>query len=104
MKMGRKLKVFCVLILFIFCAVLSGCRSSGKNLSRAVVDTSSGVKPRLMAVGGECIAISYGYSYLVDRNTGVVYLVYQDYNRYGITVMLNADGTPVTAKQLEISY
>nr|WP_297765594.1 DUF6440 family protein [uncultured Butyrivibrio sp.] len=43
------------------------------------------------------------YHYLVDENTGVVYLEYDSgLYKYGITVMLNADGTPVTAEQLGI--
>lgn len=38
------------------------------------------------------------YSILVDRKTGVCYLEYKsavgDHGYYGITVLLNADGTP----------
>lgn len=35
------------------------------------------------------------YSILVDKKTGVCYLEFDSgYYRYGITVMLNADGTP----------
>lgn len=45
----------------------------------------------------------YGCSYLIDQRTGVVYLEYHNGDIYGITVMLNADGTPVTANQLEVS-
>lgn len=37
-----------------------------------------------------------GYSYLVDTNTGIVYLQYS----YGISIMLNHDGTPITRDQL----
>ncbi len=44
------------------------------------------------------------YSYLVDENTGVVYLEYNTTYRHAITVMLNADGTPITAEQLGIEY
>ncbi|MBR2994921.1 hypothetical protein IKF32_03340 [Candidatus Saccharibacteria bacterium] len=40
------------------------------------------------------------FSFLVDKGTGVVYLYYNGYRQAGITVMLNADGTPVTAEQL----
>ena len=43
-------------------------------------------------------------SRIVDKNTGVVYLGYMGYYRYAITVMLNTDGTPVTAEQLGINY
>ena len=42
------------------------------------------------------------YRYLIDRNTGVVYLEKSAEKGGGIVVMLNADGTPVTAEQLEI--
>ena len=41
-----------------------------------------------------------GYSYLVDNNTGVVYLQYQE----GISVMFNPDGTPITRDQLGLEY
>ena len=34
------------------------------------------------------------YSILVEKNTGICYLEYYTDNRYGITVMLNTDGTP----------
>ena len=34
------------------------------------------------------------YSILVDKKTGVCYLERRTGNQYGITVMLNADGTP----------
>lgn len=36
----------------------------------------------------------YGYSILVDKETKVCYLEYEGIEKYGITVMLNADGTP----------
>lgn len=41
------------------------------------------------------------YGYLIDEHTGVVYIKYNGGNRGGITVALNADGTPVTKEQLE---
>ena len=43
------------------------------------------------------------YKYVVDNNTDVVYLMYLDSDKCGLTVMLNADGTPVTGKQLELT-
>lgn len=50
------------------------------------------------------ISDKYGvYYYLVDLNTGVVYLAYNGYQRFGMTVCVNADGTPVTADQLGIA-
>lgn len=43
----------------------------------------------------------YGYSYLVDKNTGVVYLEYRGYYKYAITVMFNADGTIMTEDDIK---
>lgn len=40
------------------------------------------------------------YFYVVDNNTNVVYLQFSGNHRAGITVMLNADGTPITVDQL----
>ena len=42
------------------------------------------------------------YSY-VDPETGVNYLIYNDYHAAGITVRLNADGTPYVTPVNEIS-
>lgn len=45
------------------------------------------------------------YSYLIDRRTGVVYIEYTSGRyRYGITAMLNPDGSAVTADQLGFEY
>lgn len=41
------------------------------------------------------------FGYFVDEHTGVVYIKYNGGNRGGITVALNADGSPVTKEQLE---
>ena len=39
--------------------------------------------------------LSGGYSILEERDTGICYLEFQpDYHQYGITIMLNPDGTP----------
>ena len=41
------------------------------------------------------------FSYLIDERTGVVYLVYYaGQYKIGMTVMLNADGSPVTYDQI----
>ena len=44
---------------------------------------------------------SVGYNYLIDNNTGVVYLKYYGLNKYAITVMFNADGTVMTEKDIK---
>lgn len=43
---------------------------------------------------------NYTYYYVIDENTGVVYLQFDGIRRAGITVMLNVDGTPVTVDQI----
>lgn len=42
---------------------------------------------------------SMGYSYLIDNNTGVVYL--ENNSSLAITVMYNADGTIMTEKDIK---
>ena len=41
------------------------------------------------------------YFYIVDNNTGVVYLSYRDGYRQGITVMLDENGDPITVDDLK---
>ena len=42
-----------------------------------------------------------GYNYLIDNDTGVVYLEYEGSHGHGITVMFNADGTVMTEKDIK---
>ena len=42
-----------------------------------------------------------GYNYLIDNNTGVVYLEYDGTHRHAITVMFNSDGTVMTEKDIK---
>lgn len=42
-----------------------------------------------------------GYHYLIDNNTGVVYLEYDDAYGRAISVMFNADGTLMTEKDIK---
>lgn len=87
-------------IVLVLCAVLlTGCR---KNISEATSDYSNHVVPNIVELGKANGGVSNYYYYSIDRNTGVVYLNYDSYYRHAITVMLNADGTPVTAEQLGI--
>lgn len=60
------------------------------------------VSPSLFRTGD--ITMKSGYCYLVDKNTGVVYLEFDNLNRHAVTLMVNADGTPITAEQLGIKY
>lgn len=42
-----------------------------------------------------------GYNYLIDNNTGVVYLEYDNNKSRAITVMFNSDGTVMTKKNIK---
>lgn len=79
--------------------VLTGCAPSG------VVPAEKNVQdivPNIVEIGNK--TWDAGYFYIVDKNTGVVYLGYDSNYRFGITAALNADGTPITAEQLGIEY
>jgi hypothetical protein len=89
-------------IVLALCAVLlTGC---SKNASEATSNYSNHVAPNIIELGRGNGGISNFYYYSIDRNTGVVYLNYVASYIHSITVMLNADGTPVTAEQLGIDY
>lgn len=42
-----------------------------------------------------------GYNYLIDNNTGVVYLEYDNNKSRAITVMFNSDGTVMTEDDIK---
>ena len=72
------------------------------DIQRTIQTGSSSAKvasPNMLEVGD----ILSNYYYLVDTSTGIVYLAYNGYQRFGMTAYLNADGTPVTADQLGIT-
>lgn len=93
--MNKRIKIVCA------CAVLSLLSGCTKNANKADVDTTSGIAPNIISTSN---LGTENYFYIVDKNTGVVYLGYDGFRRYGLSVMLNRDGTPVTAEQLEIKY
>lgn len=94
--MNKRIKIICACVMLSL--LISGCV---KNTSKADKDISSGITPNILSTSN----LSDGdYFYVVDKNTGVVYLCYTSVYRYGMSVMFNRDGTPVTAEQLEIKY
>lgn len=76
---------------------VTGCSFLGKSNTE---EKSQKPQPNIYETG---IGLP-GYSYIVDKNTGVVYLYYSGAQRAGLTVMVNTDGTPITADQLGIEY
>ena len=79
--------------------VLTGCAPSGVAYAERNIQD---IAPNIVEIGDK--SWNAGYFYIVDKNTGVVYLGYDSNYRFGITPVLNADGTPITAKQLGIEY
>lgn len=77
--------ICCILIVF-----MCGCgRKPGENFD------GSG---RFTVVSGDNPNAPYYDNIIVDNNTGVMYLVLYGYNHFGITPLLNADGTPMLIK------
>lgn len=83
-----------ILLMVTIACILTSCSPSN-------VDTNEDLIPRPKILTSEN---NENYTYIVDKNTGVVYLEYDCVHRHALTVMLNADGTPVTAEQLGIKY
>lgn len=81
-----KNKIIAILMVGAITLSLTACGSSVVNNSGDIIE------PKTMF---ERHMIDEYYSILVDKETGVCYLEFDsDYYRYGITVMLNADGMP----------
>ena len=89
--MKRKKVVLSALTLFILICSVSSC-------SKNIEYSDKEVTPGLTTYNS-----SNDYYYIVDNATRVVYLKYSRGYQCGMTVMLNADGTPVTADQLGLS-
>ena len=90
--------VFILAVVLFVCLSLSAC-AKNNGVSRGGESESDMPVPQMVSLAtGELLE---DYEYIIDTNTGVVYLKYQQFNRYGITVMLNPDGTPITAEQLK---
>ena len=99
MKKGNIKKVILIAMALAVLLVLTGCDDSPHE--EKVDEAVSSIGTNLTRY-----KIDEKWEYIVDNNTGVVYLYftyevpYQGYG--GITVMLNADGTPVTRDQLNL--
>ena len=104
----KKIKyiLVCLLIVIFFTV---GCGEvedkENPNDTHATKNYTKTASPKIIEYGeGHGTSLDEVYYYCVDKRTGVVYLAYDAYRRHAITVMLNRDGTPVTAEQLGIKY
>ena len=89
-------KIFALLLTML---LLTGCSTEGVATPKTHVQD---ISPSLLRTGD--LSTNNGYCYLVDENTGVVYLEFGSGYRHAVTLMVNADGSPITAEQLGIKY
>lgn len=99
MKYLIRIVVTSFILILILCLGFSACGST--NASRPEENFTSDIVPNMVECGSTNDSEGV-YYYTIDKNTGVVYLSYDAFRRHAITVMLNSDGTPVTAEQLGI--
>lgn len=91
MKKKLVLAIFATTLLF-----ASGCDDGAKSK----LENSSIIgSPNITQYAKD--GMTNNYFYVVDNNTNVVYLQFVGGYKGGITVMLNADGTPITVDQLK---
>jgi len=91
-------KVITIICLTVFIMLmLTGC-NEGQSISTLSYSDKYNI-PDISSLARD--ADGYNYFYVIDNNTGVVYLQFDGYRRAGITVALNADGTPVTIDQIK---
>lgn len=79
--------------------LLAGCDEGKRESERGYSDRYS--IPNMKTLAND--TYPYDYFYVIDKSTGVVYLQFSGDRQAGITVVLNADGTPVTVEQLEMN-
>lgn len=86
--------LYLIILLFVICN-LTGCKGQAQADYGNTEDYKLPNVTRIISPYN-----NKGYNYLIDNNTGVVYLEYEgDYGR-AITVMFNKDGTLMTEKDI----
>lgn len=84
-------KVVYAILIIVLCFFLCGCgRETGENF------TESG---RFTIVSGSSLDAPYCETIIVDKETGVMYLTVYAMHQFGITPLLNADGSPMLTKR-----
>ena len=92
----KKIITIAFIVMVLLVSALSGCSKNANSKA-----TSSDVTPNIV----ECKWSSDNYYYIVDKNTDVVYICFTDNAyRFGMEVMVNRNGVPVTASELGIKY
>lgn len=86
-----------IILVILFMLILTGC--SGSNSSMSTTKDDQHIVPNILSLSNSDAG---NYFYVVDKNTHVVYLAFDSYNRAAITVLLKADGSPMLAEDLGI--
>ncbi len=90
-------KTIAIICLTAMLFMLAGCKEGQSSSTPGY--SSEYIAPDISIIAKD--TDSYDYFYVIDNNTGVVYLQFNGFRRAGITVALNADGTPVTIDQIK---
>lgn len=81
-------KIICVILVVVIVSMLCGCgRKVGERFTAS---------ERFVIVSGDNLNAPYLSTVIVDKDTGVLYVVFYIGNQCGITPLLNADGSPMT--------
>lgn len=94
--MRKVITIICLTVSIMF--MLTGCEE-GQSISTTGYSSEYNV-PDVSSLAKDTGL--YNYFYVIDNNTGVVYLQFSGFRRAGITAVLNADGTPVTIDQIKV--
>ena len=85
-------KTICVILLVVSAMLFCGCGPKiGENY------TESG---RFILMSGDNPNAPYYENIIADKETGVMYLVLYTHYQFGITPLLNADGSPMTLDEI----
>lgn len=84
-------KAICAILIIVLCFFLCGCgRETGENFTDS---------ERFTIVSGSSANAPYYEAIIVDKETGVMYLTVHSKYQFGITPLLNADGSPMLVKE-----
>lgn len=84
-----------LLILLAYFGIFVAPTQSPKENSREIEVVHNGQTDKYTSYGSDS-----GYSYLVDDETGIVYLIYRGAYGVGLTPRIHEDGSPYTAEEM----
>lgn len=83
-------KAICAILIIVLCFFLCGCgRETGEYFTQS---------QRFPIISGHNPNAPYYETIIMDKETGVMYLTVYSMYQFGITPLLNADGSPMLAE------